>query len=108
VIALVPMTTDPAQRFISQLGDIKYRFDIQYNDRSGVWTLSLQEDLSELVLFQGVPMLLGVDLLRPYNFNIGQLVMLDTSASLQDATDADFSDRVVLYWISPDEELVNG
>jgi hypothetical protein len=105
MIAKIPVTAEAAQTFVTPLGDLKYRFDIRFNDRSGVWTLDLTEDASGTILFQGSPLLVGEDLLSPYNYNIGTLTVIDTTVQNKDATAEDFGSRVMLYWVSPDEVL---
>jgi hypothetical protein len=105
VILELPFSNDPAQSFLSQLGDKKYGFNVKFNDRSGVWTLDLSDDATKAVLLQSVPLVLGCDLLEPYNFGIGRIMVMDTTNRGKDATAADLGDRVKVYWFSSDEVL---
>jgi len=100
----LPITSDAAQNVITQLGDTKYELDIVYNDRSGVWSLSVKLFATQVVIAQSVPMLLGQSLLEPYNFDMGHLLMIDLSGQSKDAGPDDLGTRVKLYWFS-DEEL---
>jgi hypothetical protein len=103
MIIEIPVSADPAQTFVTQLGDVKFKFDIQWNDRSQQFSLSLSNDDTEEVYFYGVPLVLGVDLLEPHNYGIGAMMVVDTGNLGQEATLADFGDRVKLYWFSEDE-----
>jgi hypothetical protein len=105
MIAEIPLTSEASQSFTIQLGELKYKLDVKYNDRSGVWTLDMQEDASGIVLFKGSPLVVGEDVLEPYNYAIGTLAMLDSSSQLKDATADDIGSRVFLYYVSPDEVI---
>lgn len=105
MILELPFSNDPAQTFITQLGDKKYGFDVKFNDRSGVWTMDLTDDSTKSPLLQAVPLVLGTELLEPYNLGLGRMLVLDTTSSGQDATAADLGDRIKVYWFSPDELL---
>ena len=105
MIAEIPLSSDESEDFISQLGDLKYRFQVKYNDRSGVWTLDLSEDSTGHFLFTSVPLLVGEDLLAPYNYAIGSLTVIDNSSQSKDATSEDLGTRVILYYVSADEIL---
>lgn len=100
----VPVTNDVAQKFVTQLGDSKFEFDIQWNDRSGLFSLTLTNDDTKQVYFQGVPMVLGVDLLEPYNYAIGSLVLYDTTNRSIDANLDNLGDSVLLFWFTEQEK----
>lgn len=105
MILELPLAADPAQSFTCQLGTVKYFFVVRYNSRNGVWTMDLSYDASREPIIVGVPIVLGVDLLGAYNFNIGSLIAVDTSGTARDATADDLGSRVLLYWVSADEVL---
>lgn len=103
MIMEIPVSSDPAQVFTTQLGDVKYVLDIRFNDRSGVWTLDLYDDVSKALIAASIPLVVGQDLLEPYNFGIGSLLCIDGSGQGSDAGPDDLGDRVKLYWFSADE-----
>lgn len=103
MIIELPITSDAAQTFVTQLGDVKYQFDVIYNDRSGIWTMTITEFVSQVVIISGLPIVLGQPLLEPYNFGIGELLVSDTSESSTDAGADDMGTRVKVYWASEDE-----
>lgn len=99
----LPITNDPAQRFVSQLGEKKYQFDIQYNSRSGIWTFGMAEENGDTLL-AGRAMVLGADLLLPFNLGIGRLFMVDYMGTGKDATADDLGTRVGMVWVAEGEE----
>lgn len=101
----VPVTNDAAQRFTTQLGEPKLVFDIQWNDRSNLFSLTLSDETTQQVYFQGVPLVLGVDLLEPYNYRLGSLFVMDTTNRGQEANRDNFGDSVKLYWASEEEKV---
>lgn len=100
----IPVSADAAQVFTTQLGDFRYVFDIQWNDRSQQFSLTLSNEDTQQVYFEGLPIVLGTDLLEPYNYAIGSLLVIDTSNTGREATLDDFGDRVKIYWFTEDEK----
>lgn len=98
----LPVTNDPSQSFVTQLGDVKYQFDIQYNSRSGIWSLTLAVE-NGATLFYGQALVLGADLLEPYSLGIGSLVVFDYTNRGLDATVDELGGRVGLVWFAPGE-----
>lgn len=103
MIIELPITVDPAQRFTVQLDRVKYDFYVKFNSRSGVWTFDMTVSSTKAVLLQSIPIVLGADLLAPYNLAIGRLIAADTSSRSRDAKDDDLGTRVKLIWFSPEE-----
>lgn len=103
MIIELPLSSDPAQTMVTQLGDVKYQIEAKYNDRSGVWTLDLAVASTSDVIVQSLPLVIGQDLLEPYNFDMGSLLVVDTSGRHKDAGPDDLGSRVKVYWFSPDE-----
>lgn len=103
MILELPITNDPAQEFITQLGDRKFSFEIKYNDVSRVWTMDIADPISNLPILLGLPLILGANLLEPYNLNIGGLGAFDTTSLAADATAEDMGTRVKIYWWTDDE-----
>jgi hypothetical protein len=99
----LPITADAAQSFVTQLGLAKLKFDIQWNDRSNQFSLSLSNDETLQVYVYGQPLVLGQELLEAYNYGIGALLLVDTSKQGSEATLDDFGTRTKLYWFSEDE-----
>lgn len=108
MIAELPLSNDAAQAFTCQLGEVKYYFEARINSRNGVWTLDMYDDATRAPIIQGMALVLGQDLLAPYNFGIGSLVVIDNSAQGKEAGEEDLGARVAVYWVSPDEVLTEG
>lgn len=99
----LPLSADPSQLFTVQLGRVKYDFYVKFNSRSGVWTFDLTVATTKAILLQSIPIVLGADLLEPYNLAIGRLIAVDSTSRGRDALDDDLGARVKLVWFSPDE-----
>lgn len=105
MIVELPLSSDAAQTMITQLGDVKYQIDVKFNDRSGVWTMDVADFLTQVVIIQSMPLVLGQDLMEPYNFTMGRFLTVDTSSRHLEAGPDDLGDRVKVYWFSEDEVL---
>lgn len=103
MIRELPLSSDPAQVFAMQIDDAKYIVDVRYNDRSGVWTLDLYESATQALIVASLPLVIGQDLLEPYNFSIGSLLCVDTTGQGINAGADELGSRVKVYWASPDE-----
>lgn len=103
MILELPFTSEPAYVFTTQLGDAKFTFDVKFNDRSGVWTADIYDAVSKLLIVSSLALVLGQDLLEPYNFGMGSLFCVDTSGQGLDAGPDELGARVKVYWASQDE-----
>lgn len=103
MIIQIPVTNDPAQDFVMQLGTSKWEFYVRYNDRGNFWTMDITDYNSQTLLVAGMPLVLGTDLLSPYILENGSLIAYDTTGSSTDAGPDDLGQRVMLYWFSPDQ-----
>lgn len=99
----LPLTSDAAQTVVTQLGETKYQLDVQYNDRSNRWTLTLTDFVTQTLIAASLPLVLGQSLLEPYNLAIGHLLVVDTSGRDQEAGPDDLGGRVKVYWFSDEE-----
>ena len=102
-ILIIPTTTDPAQIFTLDLDDVRCVFDIQYNDRSEIYTLTLTNDTTGQIYFEGEPLVLGTDILEPYNYNLGIMGMVDMTNKGVEANPDNFGITTLLIWVSTDE-----
>lgn len=103
MIVELPFSSDPAQSMVTLLGDVKYRLEVKYNDRSGVWALSIYDATTGDEILSSLPLVLGQDLLEPYNFDMGRILVVDHSGQSVDAGPEDLGDRIKVYWFSSDE-----
>lgn len=97
------ITNEPCQRFEITLGETDYFVEIKFNDRSNVWTIDLTESITNKILFAGTPLLLAEDLLSPFNYGIGKLMLVNNSAELKDATSENLGSTLSLYYLTEDE-----
>lgn len=99
----VPFSSDYDQRFVTQLGDAKYRFDSRWNERGQTWSFDLAIDATGEILLAGAPMQIGQDVLAPYALGRGAIIFTDLSKKNTDAGPDDMGTRVVATWFSPEE-----
>lgn len=103
MIIQLPVTSEPAQQFTILLGTQKWDLYVRYNDRGNFWTMDIMDDATQTSLITGMPLLLGCDLLEPYNLDNGAMIAYDTTGSGADAGPDDLGDRVLIYWFSADQ-----
>jgi hypothetical protein len=103
MILEIPILESVAQEMVIQFGNVKYRLGLQYNERSQIWTMNIMEEVSKSFLIYGMPLVLGQELLAPYNFEIGRMVVFDKNKDGKDPTFTGFSADAVLVWFSADE-----
>jgi hypothetical protein len=101
--AEIPIIPDADQIFFITIGDIDYMLDIKWNHRSETWKLDIYDAVSNNLLVAGLSLVLGADLLYPYNLDIGALFLHDESSKSLDAKSDDLGDRVKLIWMSEAE-----
>lgn len=101
--SVLPTTSQTSQQFTCQLGENKLQFDVRFNDRQGVWMMAITDAITAEKLVDGVALLLGVDLLEPFNLSIGHLIVYDEDGTNKDAGADDLGSRVNVYWLSDDE-----
>lgn len=102
-ISTLPLTSDVSQQFTCQLGENKLQFDVRFNDRQGVWLMAVTDVVTDTKLVDGVAILLGTELLHPFNLSLGYLVAIDEDGTNKDAGADDLGSRVNVYWVSADE-----
>lgn len=103
MILEIPFTNDGAQQFVVQLGDRKFTFAANYNERSAAWVLDIFDPVTEAPIVTTIPLVIGADLLNPFNLNIGSLFANSEDSTGLDAGPDDLGTRVKVYWLSADE-----
>ncbi len=81
------LTGEPAQSLRVELEGELYNFRVTYNERLAVWGLDIS-DVDAVELASGVLLVVGADLLNPYNLGIGGLFVAEVGTTGGDA-DAD-------------------
>lgn len=100
-IIQIPLRNDlDAYDFSIDLNGRTYNFDIAYNTRSSVWSLTISNaDLVQLV--GGIPLVVNSDLVNRFHREAlppGFLMLYDTSGSNQECGKNDLGDRCVLLY----------
>ena len=76
----LPITSQPAQEWVTRLGEVKYLFRLQYNTRADRWTLDILTEQGE-PLALGIGLSIGVDLLASSQVMPGLLYLVDYSGA---------------------------
>ena len=86
-----------------RLGDLSSR-GVQKGVDSLI-VLDMYDAATQQPIIASAPLVLGQDLLEPYNFGVGSIFCVDTTGHGLDAGPDDLGERVKVYWFSPDEVI---
>lgn len=103
MILELPFTSDAAQIVVVQLDQVKYEFDVRYNDRAATWFMSVTDFATKAPILESVALLIGGDILHPYNLGVGSFIVTDEDGTGLDAGPDELGVRVKVYWLSSDE-----
>ncbi len=98
----LPITNDPSQEFICELGGQKYLFRVQLNVRGDVWTLDINT-FDDLPIALGLAMVTGSDLLEGDRFLTGQLFIVDYMGQGGDPSGDNLTDYGLIWSDGKDE-----
>jgi hypothetical protein len=99
----IPILDSRAQELVVQFGNTKYRLRLKYNERSSIWTMDIINETTKVALIHGLALVLGQSLLDPYNFNIGNMLVVDNVAKNVDADYQGFNNNCSLVWVTDTE-----
>lgn len=102
---LIPITESVAHDFNIELDAELYTFRLVYNSRAGLWTMDIYRQ--GLAVRLGLVLVLGADVLKGTDVNLGELWMFDLDGTGVDANSSDLGSRVVMYYITL-AEISNG
>ena len=102
--AIIPLSLDPAVTFEITLDDGNFGFRVYYTTVANVWVMDLSRDGE--VLVDGIRLVVGLDLMEPFNFNIGQWRMINLVDNRLDATRDNLGIDVILFYV-PEGELAS-
>lgn len=102
MISEIPLQSRP-HKFSIRLENIDLIFIVKWNDRSSIWTVDIIDVITNAPLLYSIPLVLGQNLLEPYHFNIGAIIMVDTTNQGADANISDLGTRVKMVWFSASE-----
>jgi hypothetical protein len=98
-MVIIPFTATKAI-FSCQLGIYRFRFQTLFNDYEQIWHFDLWDDTANTVIGYGIPLLLGVDLLRVFNLGIGSMFAADLSGADAEAGPDDLGERVIVGYLT--------
>ena len=103
----IPLTSDGEQIFSMVLDDILFDFRILYNsranDNNGLWQMDISA--GEISIINGAALVIGVDVMLPYNVGPSNLYMLNVTGSNADATKDNLGSGVKLFQLTDEEVL---
>lgn len=92
---------NPAHTFSIVLNNITYNMTARWNSRAEFWTLDIADE-NKSMLIANIALKCGLDLLEPFNLNIGNLYATDiTKSGLEPSLDNIGTD-VLLVYIAPE------
>lgn len=102
MISELPITNDPSQQFTVELAGIDYIFRLNLNVRGDVWMLSVST-VNDDPIIEGIPMVLGADLLANERFVEGILFVADYNSTGIDPTGDNLTDYGLIWYDGVDE-----
>jgi hypothetical protein len=102
VVSELPIIFAPSQTFSATLAERRCDFTMNYSEWSDRWSFDLAIDGVDVL--HGRRIVVGTDLIAPFNFGIGEIVALDPSGGNAKPGRTELPDgRVRLYhaWDAP-------
>lgn len=87
--------------FRVELGSMIYVFEIRYNTYMGTWIFSIYDSANDPIIM-GLPLLVGIDLLRRYTDDRlppGRLFMYNLENNNQDGEEKDLGDNLLMLYL---------
>ena len=98
----LPLTNSPSQTFEVDFESAIYTCRVAWNSRAEWWFIDIL-DADEVVLINGVPLLLGSNIIEQYNLGIGGLSVINTEGTEEDATSENLGTTVLLIHLTEAE-----
>lgn len=92
----------PAQTFDITLNDLAYTLTAKWNSRSEFWTLDIVDE-NGIDLLVGLCLKLGARLLRAFNLDIGEMIVVDDTSTGTEASLTNIGISTQLIYFTPDE-----
>lgn len=99
---IIPISLNTSQRFEITLQDGDFELRIDYMEVAKVWIMNVTKD--DVLLVNGLRLVLGTDLMRPFDFKIGKWEMSNITDGVTDATVDDIGVDVLLLY-TPEADL---
>lgn len=98
---IIPLSALPSDVFRMELDDKLIRVQTKYNTRAAYWTYDLY--INGTIKAYGLALLIGADILKPFNFDIGVQFCLNVEEHNIDANSENLGSSVKLIRISEEE-----
>jgi hypothetical protein len=101
-VGVMPFTALPVQQMTVSLPTGTFDFYVRWNERLGIYAMTITNTLTQVVVIQNVALLLGVALLSAYDLGLGEFVCVAEDGVDLDAAFDDLGVRINVYYVSPD------
>lgn len=103
----IPFTGGPQEAMNITIEGRSLRLRARYANLVSVWTLDVLDNSGSTAvpLVVGVPILMGVDLIKPYRLGIGSLYAEPSSRPRDDAGRGELGNRINLVHYAPGEAV---
>lgn len=103
--SVVPFTGNSQESMAIVIESRKLRLRARYANLTNTWTLDVFENsgTEPVPIVSGVPILMGVDMLKPYRIGIGGLYAEPAERPRDDAGRGELGNRIRLMHYSPAE-----
>lgn len=86
------------QVFATQWGGVPVQIAAHWNERGNLWTFDLAREDTGEVLLQGCPLVVNTNVLAPFGFSLGRLVLINTIDGISNPTLDNLGTDVVAIW----------
>jgi hypothetical protein len=105
MIAQLPFTALPSQTVTVPLDSGTFDFFVLWNERLGVYSMTITESATQVLLVSSIPLVLGASLLGPFNLGIGYMFVYAEDGVQVDAAFADLGVRINVYYASANTDF---
>lgn len=98
---IIPVSTDPKQRFTIELGDQLVEISIRWSTLCEVWSMTIAKDGVDLI--RGARLLVGIDLLGSHQLGLGSIIANAIDSPDLDPTRDDLGTRIQLVHFAEGE-----
>ena len=78
----IPLTSSPEQQFNIILNGVTFNMTVMINSRTGIWSISAESEGQ--IFIEGMALLSGVNILRPYNFPVTSMYIVNLEDDTKD------------------------
>lgn len=99
----IPLYSDVGHyKFTIDINNKNLTFEVKWNDAIQIWHLDIFDNTNNKQLCFGEPLVLGYEITKQFNWDIGTIALIDINASYDnldatDATSSNLGDSILLF-----------